>query len=173
MLPFSRASTAICPGPPTGHRTGQHPSRRPPWEEVAKHYAFVDEMEKLAARVEGAGNRARFAYWQNIFQTLRAIARVNCAWSRFNKAIEPVKAKKILSSRKGCSRHRFAVLRVDLVAACADMHRFCYKPSTQPGEMGNVANWQTQSMPVVLTRPGEELLNCLENAPARAQPSMQ
>ena len=65
-----------------------------PWEVAAAHYRFVDELEALAGKVEGPGNRQRYEYWLNIFRLLRSIAHVRCDWGRYNAAIENVKAEK-------------------------------------------------------------------------------
>jgi hypothetical protein len=50
-----------------------------PWNAVAPHFAFVDELAALRPRVRGAGSLDRFDYWLNTFKYLRALARTRCA----------------------------------------------------------------------------------------------
>ena len=60
------------------------------------------------------------------------------------------------------------------MAAFAELHRHLLATVTNPGEMGNVCNWQQQTLPVLLTKPGQELAKLLgEDLPADAMPSKQ
>ena len=49
-----------------------------PWSQVARRYAFIDELENLRCHVHGAGNLERFDYWLNTFQYHRGLARSRC-----------------------------------------------------------------------------------------------
>ena len=84
---------------------GIKPDARP-WDEVAKEYAFVDELAALRERVKGAGNLERFDYWLNNFRYLRANAQVNCTWARYNEAMAKVKAEKEPAEQQRLSRER-------------------------------------------------------------------
>ena len=54
------------------------------------------------------------------------------------------------------------------------LHRHLLATVSTPGEMGNVCNWQQQTMPALLTAPGQELAKLLgEDLPADAMPSKQ
>jgi hypothetical protein len=145
-----------------------------PWEEARTEYAFVDEMEALRPTVEGAGNLERYEYWLDNFRYLRAIAEVRCVWARFNAAMEKVKAEKNLDAQKKLARDLALPIRKELVTAFAHLHRHLLATVSNPGEMGNVCNWQQQTMPVLLTAPGEELAKLLGEAlPADATPSKE
>ncbi|MCX6877945.1 MAG: malectin domain-containing carbohydrate-binding protein [Verrucomicrobia bacterium] len=50
-----------------------------PWSKESAQFAFVDDFAKLRARVRGAGNLERFAYWHNTFSYYRLLAEVRCA----------------------------------------------------------------------------------------------
>jgi hypothetical protein len=50
-----------------------------PWSKESAQFAFVDGFAKLRARVRGAGNLERFAYWHNTFSYYRLLAEVRCA----------------------------------------------------------------------------------------------
>jgi hypothetical protein len=145
-----------------------------PWDQVRKEYAFVDEMEALQPLVEGPGNLERYQYWLDNFRYLRSIAEVRCVWAQFNAALEKVKAEKNPDAQKKLARDAALPLRKKLVAAFAEMQRHLLATVSNPGEMGNVCNWQQQIMPVVLTAPGQELAKLLGAAlPADAMPSQQ
>ena len=145
-----------------------------PWDQVRKEYAFVDEMEALRPLVEGSGELERFEYWLDNFCYLRSIAQVRCVWARFNAALEKVKAEKDREIQKRLARDLALPIRKELVAAFAELHRHLLDTVSSPGEMGNVCNWQQQTMPVLLTAPGQELAKLLgEDLPADAMPSKQ
>jgi hypothetical protein len=145
-----------------------------PWGQVRKEYAFVDEMEALRPLVEGPGNLERYEYWLDNFRYLRSIAEVRCVWARFNAAIEKVRAEKNPETQKKLARELALPIRKELVAAFAELHRHLLATVSSPGEMGNVCNWQQQTMPRLLTAPGQELAKLLgEELPADAMPSKQ
>jgi hypothetical protein len=145
-----------------------------PWDQVQKEYAFVDEMEALRPLVEGPGNLERFDYWLDNFRYIRAIGKVRCVWARFNAALAQAKAEKNADAQKKLAREVVLPIRKELVAAFAELHRHLLATVSTPGEMGNVCNWQQQTMPVLLTAPGKELAKLLgEDLPADAVPSKQ
>ena len=143
-----------------------------PWTEVLKEYTFVDELAAMRPRIVGPGNLERFNYWLNNFRCLRSVAQVRCVWAQFNQAIGKVKAENDPQTRKSLARELALPLRKELVASFAEMHRHLLTAVTNPGEMGNVCNWQQQTLPVLVTAPGKELAALLgENLPSDAVPS--
>jgi hypothetical protein len=145
-----------------------------PWNTVAKQYTFVDELEALRPKIEGAGNVQRFEYWLNQFRYLRDIAKVRCAWGEYEKTMQQVRAEKDPAAQKQLAKEKALPLRIKLIEAFAQMYRDLLASVSTPGEMGNVANWEMQTFPVVLRKPGEELANILGEAlPAEAMPSSQ
>ncbi len=145
-----------------------------PWDQVQKEYAFVDEMEALRPLVEGPGSLERYHYWLDNFRYLRSIAAVRCVWAQFNAAMEKVKAEKNPDAQKRLAHDLALPIRKELVAAFAELHRHLLATVSNPGEMGNVCNWQQQTMPALLTAPGRELAKLLgADLPADAMPSKQ
>ena len=128
-----------------------------PWEQVSKEYAFVDQMAALVPKIRGEGNLERFNYWLNQFRYLRAIAKVNCDWALYNAAIEKAKAAPDEAARKKAAAELALPLRKQLVADVAEVHRWLLQAVTTQGGLGNVTNWQQHVIPMVLTRPGQEL----------------
>jgi hypothetical protein len=144
------------------------------WEEAAKAYAFIEELEALRGKIDSAGNMQRFDYWLNQFRYLRDIGRVRCAWGEYEKAMASVHAEKDAATQKKLAKELGLPARVKLIEAFAQMHRDLLATVSTPGEMGNVANWSMQTLPVVLQKPGEELAKILgEDLPPEAMPSMQ
>lgn len=144
------------------------------WEEVQKDYSFVDELAALRPRIEGAGNLARFDYWLDTFHYLRSIAEVRCVWGRFNAAMRTASAEKDPLVQRKLARELALPIRKDLVAAFAELHCHLMATVTTSGEMGNVANWQQQTLPALLTAPGRELAKLLgEDLPANSLPGQQ
>jgi hypothetical protein len=142
------------------------------WSAVRPHYAFIDELEALRPRIAGAGNLERFDYWLDNFRCLRAMAQVRCAWGRYNVAIAAARTKKSPQAQREIAREQALPARKELVAAFGELHRRLLATISNPGELGNVCNWQQQTMPVLLTGPGKELAALLgEPLPPDAEPS--
>jgi hypothetical protein len=145
-----------------------------PWHQAQQVYAFVDQLAALRPQVTGLGNLERFDYWVNQFRCLRSIGQVRCVWARFNAALAKAKAEKNPETQKKLARKSVLPVRKELVAAFAELHRYLLATVTNPGEMGNVCNWQQQTLPILLTKPGQELAKLLgEDLPADAMPSKQ
>ncbi len=143
-----------------------------PWDEAARQYSFIEDLEALRPKIEGAGNLQRFDYWLNQFRYLRDIARVRCAWGKYETAMGKVRAEKDPAAQKRLAKDQALPLRIELVEAFAHMYRDLLASVSTPGEIGNAANWQMQTFPVVLQKPGEELAAILgADLPAEAMPS--
>jgi hypothetical protein len=150
---------------------GINPDHRP-WEQVSKEYKFVDELAKLRPKVKGSGNLERFEYWLNTFRYLRAVARINCTWARFNETMKKVKDEKKPRAKKQLALQSALPIRKEMVAQVADVHRCLLATITTTGGMGNVTNWQQHVMPTLITQPGRELEKILgQQLPEDAIPS--
>jgi len=142
-----------------------------PWDEVAREFAFVDDLAALRPQVRGPGNLERFDYWLNNFRYMRSNAQVNCTWARFNAAIEKAKTAATPEAKKKAARDLALPVRKELVAQAAEMHRYLLATVTTYGELGNVTNWQQHDLPMLLYDPGQELAKLLgEDLPADAVP---
>lgn len=152
---------------------GIKPDSRP-WSEVAKEYAFVEELLALRPRVRGAGNIERFDYWASTFQYMQAMAKANCTWALFNAALAKAKAQKDPADRKKLAHELALPLRRQLVAEVAEAHRHLLATVSTTGEMGTVTNWQQHNLPEILGKPGLELAKLLDQPlPPEAQPTRQ
>ncbi|OGS15515.1 MAG: hypothetical protein A2234_04500 [Elusimicrobia bacterium RIFOXYA2_FULL_58_8] len=152
---------------------GNRPDPRP-WQQVAKEYAFVDELAEFSSGIQGEGNRERFDYWLNSFRYLRAMAQVNCTWARFNEAMKAVKAQKSPEAQKRLARERALPVRKELVAQVGQVHGYLLATITTYGELGTVANWQQHILPDLLVKPGQELAKIFgEPLPADAMPGKE
>jgi len=110
------------------------------------------------------GNLERFDYWLNNFRYMRANARVNCTWARYNEAIKRIKTEKDSEARRQLARATALPIRRELISQVADVHRHLLATVTTPGGMGNVTNWQQHVMPMILGGPGRELAEMLGEA---------
>jgi hypothetical protein len=145
-----------------------------PWEEQQKEYTFVEDLAALRPKIHGAGNLERFDYWLNNFRYLRSIAHVKTVRRRFDNAMKKATAEIDRESQKIIARELVLPVRIELMAAFAELYRHLLATVTNPGEMGNVANWQQQTLPVLLAKPGHELAKLLGgDLPAEAMPSKQ
>lgn len=131
-----------------------------PWAEVAKDYAFVEELAGSEGKVHGAGSRERFAYWLDNFRYMRANARLNCAWGRLNAALARAKAEKDPAACKRLAELALPIRR-EMIGLLREVHRHLLATVTTAGELGTVTNWQQHIMPMAFTVPGEELAKLL------------
>lgn len=150
---------------------GIKPDSRP-WSEVAKEYAFVDEMIALAPEVKGAGNAERFLYWLNHFRSMRANAEFNGALAQFNAAMAKVKEEKDPTKRGELARELALPIRREQIRLLGLIQGYLLSAVTTYGGLGNVANWQQHIIPMVITSPGKELAGALgEPLPADCVPA--
>ncbi len=99
---------------------------------------------------------------------------MRCVWAQVNAALAKAKVEKNPETQKRLARESVLPVRKELVAAFAELHRHLLATVTNPGEMGDVCNWQQQTLPILLTKPGQELAKLLgEDLPADAMPSKQ
>lgn len=142
------------------------------WGTVSKEYAFVDELAAIRPQVKGAGNLARFDFWLDSFRFMRANARVNCTWARYNTVWERIKTEKDENAKRQIACGEALPIRKELIRDVAEVYRYLLPTVDTPGALGTVTNWEQHITPVLLTKPGEELARLLgEPLPADAQPS--
>ncbi len=152
---------------------GIQPDARP-WDKVKADYAFVDELAAMRLQVRGVGNVERFDYWLNTFLYVRAIAQVNCAWGEYNRVVEPVKAEKDFNRRKLLAQEEVVPARKNLLKLVEMLYNYLLATVRTPGELGTVANWNQHNLPMLLTKPGEELAGLLGGPlPAELEPPLQ
>jgi hypothetical protein len=104
-----------------------------PWQEVAKEYAFVDELAALRPQVKGAGSLDRFDYWLGQFKYLRAMGKLRCSRSVFDQAVDR-------AEREPAAMEAALKARQQLVADWCAMMTHLLETVSTPGEMGTVAN---------------------------------
>jgi hypothetical protein len=135
---------------------GFAPDKRP-WETVAPEYAFVDEFARLGQSVRGSGNRARFEYWCETFEFLRATARMRCAYSACTAALDKAKAEPDTERKRQVAREEVLPRHIQLVETIQDAYAHLLATVNTPGEMGTVCNFEQHTFPVLLDAPGREL----------------
>jgi hypothetical protein len=148
---------------------GIRPDPRP-WDQVAKDYAFVDDLAQLEPRVKGAGNRERFNWWLDTFRYHRAMGQVNCVWAQYTNAVGKIKAEPDTARQKTLARDTALPVRRQLVAVITELYQHLLATVSNPGELGAVMNWEAHNFPDLLVKPGAELEELLgEPLPAEAQ----
>ena len=151
-------------GGPGGYR----PDTRP-WDEVAPEYAFVDDLRALQPRLAGPGDKARFAYWLETFEFLRATGRMRCAWSVFDEAMKQVEAETDPAKQRELARQTALPQRIALIEATEAAYRHLLAAVSTTGGMGTVANLEQHTFPAMLDVPRERLVEILgESLPETA-----
>lgn len=150
---------------------GLKPNPRP-WAEVARQYAFVDELARFESHIVGRGNRERFAYWLDSFRYLRAMGQLSCMFAEFNRALAQAKAAPDPATRQRLAREQVLPRRKEMVRLLGEVHRHLLATVSTMGELGTLSNWQQHILPKTFTQPGEELARLLGTPlPADAQPA--
>ncbi len=139
---------------------GYVPDARP-WDAVAPEYAFVDELSALQTRVSSVGDRARFHYWLETLEFLRATGKMRCAWGAYDAAIALVEAETSPDAQRAKARDLALPLRKALIAATEDAYAHLLAAVQTTGEMGTVANLEQHTFPAMLDTPGKRLAQIL------------
>jgi len=134
------------------------------WGEVAKSYAIVDELAALEARVAGPENRERFDYWLASFRYMREVARFNCLWAVYNKAVASAKAAKDGAVRRASLTSDALPVRIEMAGALRTIYRQLLATASTTGELGTIANWEQHLLPGAWERPEAELVEMLGSA---------
>ena len=151
---------------------GIQPDSRP-WDLVRREYDFVERLEMVADAVRGDGNEARFGYWLNTFQYLRAMARLRCTWADFNQAMQAARTAGTGESARAAAIEGALPLRVRLVEDLREVYAHLLATVSTPGELGTIANWEQHILPGLMDQPGAELAKLLQGElPAAARPEV-
>jgi hypothetical protein len=110
-----------------------------PWSDVAKQYAFVEELAKVRDSVTGAGNLGRFDYWLNTYRYMEAMAEVGCMRGELDKMMGDVAAETDPAKQKAIAAKALLV-RTDLARVWERMISFQIAATETPGELGTLAN---------------------------------
>ncbi len=143
-----------------------------PWEQVAKQYAFVDELAAHRPQVTGAGNLERFDYWLHQFQYLKTGEMLRCHWANFDRVMNEVNPQRKskdqgqrdavlqapdLAERRQKVRAQALPIRREMVRLTGELYGHLLATVSNIGEMGTVSNINQHTVPAMLERPGEEL----------------
>ncbi|HOD81663.1 MAG: Di-glucose binding within endoplasmic reticulum [Planctomycetes bacterium ADurb.Bin126] len=118
-----------------------------PWENVAKAYAFVEELEQVRPLVRGPGNLERFDWWLNSLRYHRSLHEMRCALGRFDALLKARKSDAALTQYK------------ELLALYGQTYRLLLETVNTPGGLAMVVNLENQAQfrPVVVDGPGRRL----------------
>jgi hypothetical protein len=136
-----------------------------PWAEVKASYSYVDELAAFEPRISGKGSRERFGYWLRSFQYMRDVARYNCLWAVYNKAMDKAKTAGAGPARHAVLRDEALPARADMAAALRDVFSGLLATVGNTGELGTIANWEQHLLPGAWERPEAELATVLGNDP--------
>jgi len=132
-----------------------------PWEEVKPAYGFVDELAALEPRIPGQGSRERFGYWLRSFKYMREVARFNCLWAVYNKAVEKAKAAGAGPEKQAVLRNEALPVRAKMAASLGEIFASLLATVSNTGELGTIANWEQHLLPGAWERPEAELMKMM------------
>ncbi len=131
------------------------------WAEVEPSYAFADDLAALEPRIAGPGNKDRFGYWLSNFRYMRDVARFNCLWAVYNKAVEKAKAAGSEAATRRVLTAEALPVRTEMAAALRTIFGSLLATVSTTGELGTIANWEQHLLPGAWERPEAELVKML------------
>ena len=111
-----------------------------PWEVVSKEYAFVDQIQAIRPKVNGAGNLARFDYWLNVFKYLRAMGQAGCARHELHQAVVALDNEKVPQTKRELVLSRVLPVRIKLARLWEQMMMYRLETVDTPGGLGTISN---------------------------------
>ena len=122
-----------------------------PWDQVAAQYACVDQLERLAPRIHGAGNRARFDWWLDTFRYHRLLHRMRCTLGVFNARLLESKVDAALTTYQ------------ELIGQYHETYRLLLATVNSPGGLAMVVNMENQAKfrQVIIDEPAKRLVTAL------------
>ncbi len=115
-----------------------------PWDDVKKHFAFVDSFAELRPRIEGAGNIERFDYWLNTYRAAACMAHVGCLRGELDRAVKAMSNVKGAENRKKSAAGALAV-RMAMARVWEQLMSCQTAAADTPGEFGTIANLEMHS----------------------------
>jgi hypothetical protein len=92
---------------------------------------------------------------------MRDVARFNCLWAVYNKALEKAKTAGKGPARQAVLRDEALPVRAEMAAALRDIFNGLLATVGNTGELGTIANWEQHLLPGAWERPEAELAKTL------------
>lgn len=124
-------------------------SNRNDWETVSGDYAFVDEFAALRSSINGKGNIDRYHFWLNQFQYLKTIGQAGCLLGQYDVEEEKMKS---VSPEESNASESMKKLQEQIIHKLDEMSQYLLAAVRSMGELGNIANIQTQAIELLLQR---------------------
>jgi hypothetical protein len=146
---------------------------RQPWQQVAPHYQFVDNMAALRPQVRGAGNLERFDWWLNTFRYARSTAESGCARGALDHVMEQIAKDPDSQKQRRMAREQALPLREQLLQLLGETYDHLLATLNNSSELGAIVNVEQQWLLrtrflIAHDQRLEELLG--ESLPATTQP---
>lgn len=117
-----------------------------PWSQVKNQYAFAEEMEALRPLVHGAGNLARFDWWNHEFQFMKSMAKFACARGELDIAITRIEQIKDITAQRDSAINDALPIRLKMTKLLETMYEHLLATLNNASELGTIANIELQSL---------------------------
>ena len=131
---------------------------RTPWSEVSRQWLFVYDLGKLESRVKGPGDRARFAYWRNLFEYARMLAHFGCAVGEMDALAEKIQDTENSAESLEFAKRTALPKRLEMTRIWEDLVARLLAFTSTTGELGMIANLEQDNWPVDLLLRHDSLL---------------
>jgi hypothetical protein len=92
---------------------------------------------------------------------LREVARFNCLWAVYNKAVDKAKSAQGEPARKAVLTEEALPVRAEMAGALKRIFAALLQTVGNTGELGTIANWEQHLLPGAWERPEAELVKML------------
>lgn len=146
---------------------------RTPWSTEQGRYAFVDQLEALRTRVEGAASLERFDYWLNTMRALRETGHLGCLRGQLDAVMERVSQSPDEVTKALLAQREALPARLELARSWERLIALQLALVSNRGEMGTIANLEqhVRSHLRFFTAHDEQLALLLHGLPPAAEPS--
>lgn len=127
------------------------------WEQIQEKYAFIDRLYGYSEQITDSLCRERFIYWMDIFEFSKALARIGCDKSRFDKISKEI--DKIINADERKLKGQSELLPVwnELVGNMETaVGRLMCAVSTK-SELGVMCNLQSRSIKKIIALCSEKM----------------
>ena len=137
---FTRLDGASLPAPTSWNAgPGAISPNLIPWGHAKAKYAFVEELVKLRASIQGAGNLERFDYWLNSFRAMSALAEVGCIRGELDRKMTVLMPEKDPAKRKALAQEGVEI-RLRLARGWEKMLWYQLAATDTSGELGMLSD---------------------------------
>jgi len=114
-------------------------------ETEMKKYDFVDKLQAIQPKINGAGNIDRFRYWLNTMRYFKELAKIGCWAGALELAVDELK-KAPSAEQKTIAAQKVIPIRTEVLNCYSAMMNYLLSTVTNMSELGTIMNIESHVM---------------------------